>query len=115
MLFKNDPLGKMPCDEHQKLLPNVCCGVLTERWCEADDFPRTLPLVSTSTECFTTLYINPIQASTFGDTFGQFFLRIFYAVFTEDAFLLFLNDGAKYVKHDQKLKSRAWGSCLDLA
>ena len=43
----------------------------------------------------TTLYRNPMQASNFGGTFDQLFLRIFYKFFTEDASLLFLNHGAK--------------------
>ena len=46
----------------------------------------------------TTLYRNFMQASNFGGTFDQLFLRIFYEIFTEDASLLFLYDGAKKSK-----------------
>ena len=47
-----------------------------------------------------------MQASNFGGTFDQLFLRIFYKIFTEDASLPLLYHGAKKVKNDQKLKSR---------
>ena len=57
----------------------------------------------------TILYKNPIQASNFGGTFDQLFLWIFYAIFTDDASLLFLYHGAKKSKNDQKLKSRGEG------
>ena len=46
----------------------------------------------------TTLYRNPIQVSNFGGTFDQHFLRIFYAIFTQGAPLLFLYHGAKKSK-----------------
>ena len=46
----------------------------------------------------TTLYRNPMQASNFGGTFDQLFLRIFYKIFTEDASLLFQYHGAKKSK-----------------
>ena len=54
---------------------------------------------------------NPIQAipTNFGSTFDQIVLYIFYAGFTEDAFLLFLYCGAKKVKDDQKLSERFFG------
>ena len=47
-----------------------------------------------------------MQASNFGGTSDQLFLRIFYKIFIEDASLLLLYHGAKKVKNDQKLKSR---------
>ena len=46
----------------------------------------------------TTLYRNPMQASNFGGTFDQLFLRIFYKIFTEDASLSRLYHGAKKSK-----------------
>ena len=53
-----------------------------------------------------------MQASNFGGTFDQLFICIFYALFTDDASLLFYTDhGAKKSKNDQKLKSK--GSCLN--
>ena len=48
-----------------------------------------------------------MQASNFGGTFDQLFLRIFfYKIFTEDASQPLLYRGAKKVNNDQKLKSR---------
>ena len=46
----------------------------------------------------TTLYRNLMQASNFGGTFDQLFLRIFYKIFTEDASLPLLCHGAKKSK-----------------
>ena len=47
----------------------------------------------------TTLYRNLMQASNFGGTFDQLFLRIFfYKIFPEDASLCFLYHGAKKSK-----------------
>ena len=46
----------------------------------------------------TTLYRNPMQASNFGGTFDQLFLRIFYKIFTKDASLPLLYHGAKKSK-----------------
>ena len=46
----------------------------------------------------TTLYRNLMQASNFGGTFDQLFLWNFYALWTEDAFLLLLYHGANKSK-----------------
>ena len=52
----------------------------------------------------TTLYRNPIQVSNFSGSFDQLFLSFFYAIFTQDAPLLFLYMGQR--SHEQKPKSR---------
>ena len=62
----------------------------------------------------TTLYRNPIQASNFGGTFDQLFLRIFYEIFTEDVSLLFLYHGAKKSKMT-KNSNQGGGPALRLA
>ena len=46
----------------------------------------------------TTLYRNPTQASNFGGTFDQLFLRFFYTIFTEDASRPLLYHDAKKSK-----------------
>ena len=46
----------------------------------------------------TTLYRNLKQASNFGGTIDQLFLRFFYKIFTEDASLPLLYHGAKKSK-----------------
>ena len=52
-----------------------------------------------------------MQASNFGGTFDQLFLRIFYKLFTEDASLLSLYHGAK--KSKMTKNSNQGGSCLN--
>ena len=54
--------------------------------------------LSDTADCVYNLYRNPIQVSNFEGTFGQLFLWIFFATFTEDASLLFLYHGAKKSK-----------------
>ena len=54
----------------------------------------------------TTLYRNLMQASKFGGTFDQLFLRIFFMKFSQKMPLYCFYDGAKTVRNDQKLKSR---------
>ena len=51
-----------------------------------------------------------MQASKFGGTFDQLFLRIFYKIFIEDASLLRLYHGAK--KSKMTKNSNQGGSCL---
>ena len=53
-----------------------------------------------------------MQASNFGDTFALLYLRIFYALFTEDASQFFIYLGAK-IKITMP-KTQIKGSCLKL-
>ena len=61
----------------------------------------------------TTLYRNLMQASNFGGTFDQIFLKFFYKIFTEDASLPLLYHGAKKSKMT-KISNQGW-SCLKFA
>ena len=61
----------------------------------------------------TTLYRNPMQATNFGGTFDQLFLRIFLYNFHRRCLSTSSLPWCKKVKNDQKLKSRGGGgSCL---
>ena len=53
----------------------------------------------------TTLYRNPMQASNFGGTFDQLFLRIFLYNFHRRCLSISSIPWCKKVKNDQKLKS----------
>ena len=54
----------------------------------------------------TTLYRNPMQATNFGSTFDQLFLRIFLYNFHRRSLSISSIPWCKKVKNDQKLKSR---------
>ena len=60
----------------------------------------------------TALHRNPMQASSFGGTFDELFVWIFYALFTEDASQLLPIPWRKNVKNDQKTPIK--GSWLNL-
>ena len=60
----------------------------------------------------TTLYRNPMQATNFGGTFDQLFLRIFLSNFHRRCLSSSSIPWCKKVKNDQKLKSRGGGPAL---
>ena len=60
----------------------------------------------------TTLHRNPMQASNFGGTFDQLFLRFFYKIFTEDASLPLLYHGAKKSKMTKNSNQGGGGPAL---
>ena len=61
----------------------------------------------------TTLYRNPMQATNFGGTFDQLFLRIFYKIFTVDASQSFLYHGAKKSKMTKNSNQGGGGPALN--
>ena len=62
----------------------------------------------------TTLYRNPMQATNFGGTFDQLFLRIFYKIFTEDASQPLLYHGAKKLKMTKNSNQGGPAPCLKI-
>ena len=59
----------------------------------------------------TTLYRNPMQATNFGGTFDQLFLRIVLSNFHRRCLSTCSIPWCKKVKNDQKLKSRGGPAC----